>query len=275
MTMPQPLHPRVSINQLCLSGLTPADFIAAAAAIGVGTVSLCSPQLFNPHELERTNAVKAATAMDIACISHTFAIHPDLERDVGGATENLLKLIAFASDLGAPSIYLLTGGRGTLEWDVAVARFAELVGPCLQAARQQGIDLLIENASPLFADIHIAHSLGDSLLLAERSGLGLCTDLFYCWTEASLEANLARAAKRSGLVQLGDYVLGDRSLPARAVPDDGAVPLAKLIRTLLEHGYAGAFELELLGPRIDKEGHFAATTRAAQWLSRVLTQMEA
>ncbi|MDH4041529.1 MAG: sugar phosphate isomerase/epimerase, partial [Gammaproteobacteria bacterium] len=52
-------------------------------------------------------------------------------------------------------------------------------------------------------------------------------------------------------------------LPARAGPGDGDMPLERLLQWILGSGYLGAFDLELLGPRIDAEGHLEATRRAA------------
>jgi sugar phosphate isomerase/epimerase len=80
---------------------------------------------------------------------------------------------------------------------------------------------------------------------------------------------------RAGLVQVSDYVLGDRALPGRAVPGDGTIPLERLLGQLLELGYEGMFDLELLGPRIDEEGHRAATARAAERTGEILTSLGA
>lgn len=270
--MAERLHTRVSVNQLCFPGALPARCIELAATMGASTVTLCSPQLLDPEGLAQARAARRACDVNVACVSHTFAVHPDLEQDQGGATDALLALVEAAHAIDAPAIYLLTGGRGRLDWESAADRFVELLAPCREAAGQAGISLLVENASPLFADIHIAHSLADAIQLADHARLGLCTDLFYCWAEANLDVNLARAATRSGLVQVADYLLGDRSLPARAVPGDGAIPLERLIRVLVEGGYGGVFDLELLGPRIDAEGHVGATRRSARWLSAILEQ---
>lgn len=77
----------------------------------------------------------------------------------------------------------------------------------------------------------------------------------------------------TGLVQVSDYVLGDRTAPCRAVPGDGAIPLERILGDVLDAGYAGVFDLELVGPRIDAEGARPATTRAAETLSRMLTKL--
>jgi sugar phosphate isomerase/epimerase len=64
-------------------------------------------------------------------------------------------------------------------------------------------------------------------------------------------------------------------MPARAVPGDGNIPLKRIIEWLLRVGYMGAFDLELLGPRIDKEGRLSATRRAAEKTSEILTSLGA
>lgn len=165
---------------------------------------------------------------------------------------------------------MTTGGHGGLTWEQAAASFAAAITPCLGAARAAGVALMIENAPPQYADLHIAHTLRDTIALAELADIGVCIDLFGCWTEAGLQGLIADAVSRCHLVQVSDYVLGDRSLPSRAVPGDGAMPLRRLLEWLLAAGYEGTFELELLGPRIDAEGHLTAVRRAVHELGELL-----
>ena len=144
-----------------------------------------------------------------------------------------------------------------------------------EAYGPDGVALLVENAGPFNADIHIAHTLGDAIQLAERSGIGLCIELHACWFEAGLRDRFRAAMPLTGLVQVSDYVLGDRASPCRAVPGDGVIPLERLIGDVLEAGYQGLFDLELVGPRIAAEGARAATARAADYLSELLTRLGA
>ena len=130
-------------------------------------------------------------------------------------------------------------------------------------------------AQGIYADMHIAHSLGDTLLLAQMAGIGVCIDVVSCWPEAGLKETIARAMPRTWLVQLGDYVAGDRAMPYRAVPGDGDIPLERILGWLLEAGYNGVFDLELIGPRIDAEGHLEATRRAAIVVSEMLRSLGA
>ena len=57
------------------------------------------------------------------------------------------------------------------------------------------------------------------------------------------------------------------------MPGDGAIPLPQILGALAEAGYTGAFDLELLGPRIEAEGPAAAVARAAQRVGELLTQI--
>ncbi|HXK24699.1 MAG TPA: sugar phosphate isomerase/epimerase family protein [Myxococcota bacterium] len=269
------VHPRVSIDHVCMMRQGPAEFIASCRELGARHIVLSSPHLLTDTGPEQARRALAGTSIEVEAVNAPFAVFPNLQEDRGEATATMLKLIEIGSRLGARSAYFLTGGRARLDWDAAADRFAELVRPCLLAARERGMTLMIENAPALYADIHIAHSLADTLELAERTGVGVCIELYFCWAEAGLERLFRRAMPICGLVQVSDYVLGDRSLPNRAVPGDGAIPLERLLGEVLEAGYEGVFDIELIGPRIDAEGPLAATRRAAERISEILTRLGA
>jgi sugar phosphate isomerase/epimerase len=93
--------------------------------------------------------------------------------------------------------------------------------------------------------------------------------------EAGLKALLQQAIPMTGLVQVSDYVLGDRTAPCRAVPGDGVIPLDRIIGDVLDAGYRGVFDIELVGPRIAAEGARPATERAAQKVSDILRRLGA
>jgi sugar phosphate isomerase/epimerase len=208
--------------------------------------------------------VIAANGYSVEAVYHLFA-----------GRDGLARVIDAAAGIGARAIYMLTGGRGTLAWEHAAERFCESVAPCVLEAQQAGVALAIENASSLYADMHIAHTLHDTITLAEMAGLGICIDLFHCWTEADLSALIKRALPRTQLIQLSDYVLGDRALPARAVPGDGAIPIEPFVAEALAGGYPHGFDLELIGPRIEQEGRLEAARRACQTVSVMLERLGA
>lgn len=269
------MHPRISLHQVAMVERPTGTFLDYCRSIGVQHATLVSPRLIQPEDIDAARKAVQHGLIEIGSINHPFALHPDLENDTGMASEDLAALIELAAELRAASIYLITGGRGRLSWEKAAERFSELLAPCREQARAKGIALLVENASPLTVDIHMAHSLPDALRLAQRAQIGLCIDLHACWFEAGLREKLAEALPLTGLLQVSDHVPGDRSTPCRAVPGDGAVPLDAILRDIRDLGYTGLFDLELLGPRIEDEGPERACARAAAVLSDILTRLGA
>ncbi|MGB3352897.1 MAG: TIM barrel protein [Mycobacterium sp.] len=249
---------RLSVHDVSFLGATPAELRAHWAALGVSRLSLIDSELRSPDLLK----VISAQGYSVETVYHLFA-----------SEEGLHPVIDAAAAVGARAIYMLTGGRGELTWEDAADRFCAAVQPCLDHARQAGVALAIENASGLYADIHIAHTLRDTIELAERGDLDICIDLFHCWTEAQLPALLDRALPRTQMIQLSDYILGDRSLPARAVPGDGTIPIEHFVAQALAGGYRHGFDLELIGPRIEREGRLEAARRSCEAVSVMLQRV--
>jgi sugar phosphate isomerase/epimerase len=267
------VHPRVSVHQVAFLRESTTAFVDHCRTLGVEHLTLVTPLLIQPGGVQEAQQAIADGGPRVTSLNHPFATSPHLAGDEGAATAKLLQAIEIGAKLGATNIYLLTGGRGSLTWEQAAQRFAELIAPCKAAAARAGVTLLIENASAFNADIHIAHTLADTLTLADIAGTGICLELHACWMEAGLQNLIRRAMPRIGLVQVSDYVLGDRTAPCRAVPGDGAIPLKRILGDVLDAGYQGVFDLELVGPRIDAEGARAATTRGALRLSELLTAL--
>lgn len=271
------MHARLSVNQICFPGASLDTLASHWRALDARRVSFVSPTVA-VDDLKPVQQALAAGHHQVETITHVFLPGQHLSPDPASwqaGRENLSKLIRHAKTLGARSIYLITGGHGTLTWEQAADAFSAAIAPCAAQARDAGIALMIENAPPLYADVHLAHSLRDTITLAEMAGIGVCIDLFACWTEAGLRDSIGRAVPRCAVIQVGDYVYGDRALPSRAVPGDGNIPLQRLIGWAIDAGYTGAFDLELLGPRIDREGHLPATARAAERVGAILQSLGA
>lgn len=271
------MHERISVDSICFPGVAFRDQAEHWRTLGARRVSFISPPLL----AEGAEPVKEALATGdyrVETIAHGPLTTGHLTFDEESWTEGrerVSHLIRMGAEIGAKSIYMMTGGHGALTWEEAANAFSAAVAPCLAEARAAGVWLMIENAPPTSADVTIVHSLRDAVMLAEIADVGLNIELYGCWAEAGLRASIERAMPRCGLVQVSDYVYGDRSLPARAVPGDGAIPLERLLDWVLSAGYTGAFDLELIGPRIDKEGHFDAVRRAGDHVGEILHRLGA
>ncbi len=182
----------------------------------------------------------------------------------------LLELLDTAKALGAEVVYGITGPAGSLSWREAADAFARAVEPVIERAGELGLPLLIETTNQLRQELNFVYTLRDLLALSQLSGVGICCDLMWCWREPDVDDLIAQTATRTGLVQVSDYVMGMVSMPDRAVPGDGIIPLQALMSAYIAAGYVGRFEIELTGPRIDDEGPVAACLRGAEAVTELL-----
>ena len=270
------MHERVSVNALCFPGADLPEMAGHWRALQPRRIAFMSQLL--PQDLAVAQAIIAEGGYRFESMTHLFLLGRQIDNRADVWAEERAKLsrvLDAVARLGGQSVYMMTGGHGDLVWEQAADYFAEAVAPCAAQATALGLELMIETTSPMYADGHLAHTLRDTVTLAEIAGVGVCVDIFACWTEAGLKQTIERAMPRTHLVQVGDYVFGDRSLPSRAVPGDGNIPLVRIIDWLLGAGYTGAFDLELIGPRIDAEGRLEATRRAADKVGEILVSLGA
>lgn len=269
------MHPRVCLHQVGFLDESTSAFIGFCREIGVSEVTLVNPLSLGPTVLDEALAALAPGGVRVGTVVQPFARYPDLDRDAGEAATRFNAAIDAAAALGCGHVYTITGGRGALGWEAAAERFAALIAPCIDHAAARGVTISVETANLLNADMHIAHTLDDTIRLAELAGIGVTLDIGAIWAESDLARRFARALPRTRLVQLCDWVPGDRTSPCKAVIGDGMVPVEAIVASLLDLGYEGSFDLELVGARIVAEGHRSAFARAAENLSNLLVKLGA
>lgn len=212
--------------------------------------------------------VRAAglTVSSIACRGFDLA-----DRATWGARRRALDAaVDVAAGVGAGCLFITAGAPGPLDFDEAVHALEAAVGPVRQRAAEIGVAIAIENSNPMRRDVGFVHTLADAVEVARRLDLGLVVEVTNCWFERQLDRTIAEGVDTFRVVQLSDYVVGDTTASERAVPGDGDIPLARLVRATLEVGFAGPFELEMLGPRIEAEGYGKAIPRALAALAPML-----
>jgi sugar phosphate isomerase/epimerase len=268
------MHEKVSVNALCFPGAGLPEMAEHWRALAPRRVGFMSSLLGD--DLSLPLKILDAGGYQFESMTHLFfgGGHVESREEAwAGERAKLSRAIDAVAAFGGRSIYMMTGGHGDLTWEQAAECFSAALAPCVARADAAGVKLMVEAAPALYADIHLAHSLRDALTLAEIAGIGVCIDVYGCWAEAGLKQTIERAMPRCWLIQVADYVYGDRAVPSRAVPGDGNIPLRRILDWALSAGYAGGFDLELIGPRIDAEGPLEATRRAARQLGQLLESL--
>lgn len=171
-------------------------------------------------------------------------------------------------------VVFTTGPARALPWEHAADAFEEAMASTFAEAEHEQLPVAIEHTNSLRTDVGFVHTLRDAVDLAWRLGIGVCLEVNACWAERNLAGTIASGIDRIALVQLSDYAIGTTSTPDRLVPGDGDLPLARIVGQLLDAGYGGVFDVEIIGPRIEDEGYERAVARAIDQVEALLERSE-
>ncbi len=103
--------------------------------------------------------------------------------------------------------------------------------------------------------------------------MGIVIDFYSAWYERGLDELVHTNIDVVALVQICDYELGTFDMPNRSAVGDGDIPVERLIALMLDAGYDGPFDLEILGPRIEAEGYRAPIARSLERASAMLERL--
>ncbi len=189
------------------------------------------------------------------------------------ALAELAGTIDIAQRLGAPSLYFLTGPTPPrMATDDAYAALIACLPKVVAYAEQRGVRLAIEHNSISSRAIGFVHTLAGVAEISRVADIDICLELQNVWYEPGLPRLFRDNADRFCIVQVSDFLIDEPLRNNRRVPGDGSMPLEWLVGEVLDAGYMGYFEIEVLGPAIEKEGYESAIRRSVEWLGERLVK---
>jgi len=267
-----PVHARACVSAVSTFGLSLADDLAFWRAHDITNVGVSVAKL-EAHGWEAGTVLVAdevgrgLRVVDLIGLGPFHLAQPsrwEAQRDL------LVRSIEAAVRVGARCIVFTTGPSAPLTWEAAADALEQALAPVLHEARAQGVELAIEHTNSLRVDVGFVHTLRDAIDLARRLDTGVCMELNACWAERALAATIRAGIDRIRLVQVSDFEVGTIASSQRLVPGDGDIPIQRILGELVDAGYRGFFELELIGDAIVAEGYDAAVPRAVAALDDLL-----
>jgi sugar phosphate isomerase/epimerase len=213
--------------------------------------------------------------LEVANLIGLGPFHLHEPRQWAAQQDRLARTLETASAVGAGCLVFTTGPATPLTWEEAADALEAAMAPVLADARARGVPFAIEHTNSLRVDVGFVHTLADVIDLARRLDTGVCMELNACWAERDVARTIRDGIDRIRLVQVSDFRVGTLCTPDRLVPGDGDIPIARLLQTVVDAGYRGVFDLELIGPRIEEEGYDRAVPRAVAALDRILADVGA
>jgi sugar phosphate isomerase/epimerase len=158
-----------------------------------------------------------------------------------------------AARFKADHVFLFTGGLRENEKDLSCARrrIEDLVGNVLERARNIGVKLAIEPLHPMLTgDRTVISSLShaNSLCEALGPGIGVVVDVYHCWWDERLAAEIEGAGKAGRLFgfHVNDWLIPTRHLLTdRGMMGDGIIDLRGIHSMMRRAGFDGAVEVEI------------------------------
>jgi len=223
----------------------PTEKLARLRAAGIqsSTVIVNSFDLRNPESWDKTRAIHAA-------------------------------IIDLVADTGGHSIYFTPGRTTGAPWRDVLEVFARAVAPSVAHAGKRGVHIAIEPS--LRTDASFVNTIRDAIDVAERTGVEIVADFGNMWMERDSREVLKRAAPYIALIQICDVIIGSTGKPppgGRVHIGEGELPIRRLMQEVLDSGYKGVFDLEVLGPLIETEGYDSAVRRGVASASALLTEI--
>jgi sugar phosphate isomerase/epimerase len=268
------VHPRISVSAISSFQWSLTEDLGFYAEAGIGNVGVSVAKLerFGWDEGVQRVLDSGITVANLIGLGPFHLADPN-QWDAQRA--RLERALEAAGTFGAGCLVFTTGPAGALTWEQAADALERAMAPVLSEAHARDITFAIEHTNSLRVDVGFVHTLADDIDLARRLSTGVCMEINACWAERHLRNTIREGVGTVALVQVSDYAIGTLSTPDRLVPGDGDIPIERILGDVLDAGYTGMFDIELIGPRIEEEGYASAIGRSVDWLGAALTRLDA
>ncbi len=255
---------RVSLSQITTLRWSFEEDVAFFASAGVRAVGVSVRKLEAVGISRAARLVKDA-GLVVSCLTSSGGFPLDDAEGTHVMLERTRGHLAAAAELGAECLFVLPGHAPAWSWEEQAERARPLLADLVPEAARVGVRLAIEPVSQLRMDLGFLHTFADALDFADELGstdVGVVLELNNAWIERDLYRNIRERTTRIAVVQVNDFEIGTLAASDRVVMGDGDIPLRRILRALDAAGYAGWYDIELLGPRIEAEGYASVVPRA-------------
>lgn len=178
-----------------------------------------------------------------------------------------------AAAMNAGCLVIYSGGRNNHTFRHAERLFQSALSELLELAEAADVSLAIEPMHPACAaDCTFLCEIETTIALIDHMRsprLKMVFDTYHFGHDLTVLANLRELAPYVGIVHLADYSTPHDIDAGRCPLGEGQVPLDEIVRGLLEFGYEGDFDVELIGSEIELADYRELLDSSRQAFQRV------
>ncbi len=238
------INARLSVDAMCSFNWSFAQDLALWTDMGVRHAGLLISKLGD----DPAARLGELTAAGIGCstlITESFELRDPSSWDATRLAQR--KAIDLVASIGGHSIYFTPGRTTCTSWVEDLDRLSDAIAPTVAYARERGVIAAIEPS--IRTSVSFVNTLRDAIDMADRTGAGIVCDFGNMWMERDFRETIHRAMPHIALMQIGDMVIGATGKPApggRAHIGEGELPLHRMMQDVLDAGYTGVFDLEVV-----------------------------
>jgi sugar phosphate isomerase/epimerase len=265
--------PTLSMNEVTTYRWPLEEDVRRYAAAGYEGIGVWRPKLSDYGEEQAVDLI-AESGLHVTNLLWAGGFTGSDGRTPQESIHDAVQAIRLAGALGAGCLVIYPGGRNNHIYSHAERLLRGALEQLLDYAADAEVILAIEPMhAACAADWTFLTDLESTIALIERYKspfLKLVFDTYHFGHDAAVLANLPEIAPHVGVVHLGDRVEPHAAEQDRRRLGEGRLQLGDLIRGLVDAGYTGDFDVELIGGDIEPGQYEEVLASSLDYFERVL-----
>lgn len=266
---------RLSMNEVTTYRWTFDEDVERYAAAGFSAMGLWRQKLSDFGE-ERAIELLKDTGLRVSNVSWAGGFTGSDGRSFQESVDDAIDAVRLTGVLGCRCLVVYTGARGGHTHNHARRLITEAIRKLIPHAEEHGVKLALKPVhTSCSQEWTFLTSLPEALALVqsfESDRLGLALDTYHLGHDEAIFDHIAAAASYLEIVHLADALEPPEREPNRLCLGDGALPLPRLMQTLLAHDYQGDFDVEIIGEDVSELSYDLILNRTQERFEQLLAK---
>ncbi len=263
----------LSVNETTTFRWSFEEDVLNYARAGIPAIGVWRQKLSDVGDLKAAELLEES-GMSVSCLFWAGGFTGSDGRSFRASVEDAMEALRSAAAIRASSLLVYSGARGGHTFNHARRLMRDALKELADRAAELGVALVVEPMHPgCAAGFTFLTTLDETLQLIDSVGnpiVKLVLDTYHLGHDETLLEQIPKIAPQIGLVQLGDARQPPSGEQNRCKLGEGVLPLQQIVATLVESGYDGFFEVELLGEDIETEDYHALLEHAKDAYAKLL-----
>jgi len=246
--------PLLSVNELTTYRWTFEQDVLRYAETGFTAIGVWRQKLTDFGE-EKGLELLAESGLAVSNLLWAGGFTGSDGRTYRDSIDDAVEAVELAGLLKCPCLVVYSGGRAGHTHNHARRLLSGALAELAPAAAQHGVTLALEPMHPACsAEWTFLNTIDDALALigrVESPQVKLAFDTYHLGCEPGLIDRLPALARDVAIVHLGDGRAEPNGEQNRCALGQGRVPLAEIIAALHRGGYAGYYDIEIIGEEVE------------------------